>query len=110
MNKRVGKRVRKFLKRIPEYEWLDALRLSVNTGSEKLVQADYGTFSLGDNAFVDEKSFIMEKPCRMLRFHMWYCLVKNKGACRLSRGASNANDRLSALSGSMLGVGVEDPK
>ena len=57
VNKRVGKRVRKFLKRIPEDEWLDALRLSVNTGSEKLVQADYGTFSLGDNAFVDEKIF-----------------------------------------------------
>ena len=57
VNKRVGKRVRKFLKRIPEDEWLDALRLSVNTGSEKQVQADYGTFSLGDNAFVDEKIF-----------------------------------------------------
>ena len=57
VNKRVGKRVRKFLKRIPEDEWLDALRLSVNTGSEKQVQADYGAFSLGDNAFVDEKIF-----------------------------------------------------
>ncbi len=57
VNKQVGKRVRKFLKRIPEDEWQDALRLSVNAGAEKQVQVDYGIFSLGDNAFVDEKIF-----------------------------------------------------
>lgn len=57
VSKRVGKRVRKFLKQIPEEEWLDALHTSVNTETDVQVQAEYGLFVLGENAFVDEKIF-----------------------------------------------------
>lgn len=57
VSKRVGKRVRKFLKQIPENEWQDAIRLSVNTADSVQVQAEYGLFAMGENAFVDEKIF-----------------------------------------------------
>lgn len=57
VSRRVAKRVRKFLKQVPEEEWQDALRMSVNTGEDMQVQASYGVFSFGENAFVDEKIF-----------------------------------------------------
>lgn len=55
--KRVAKQVRKFLKQIPENEWMDAIRLTFNAGGEVKVQAEQGVFAPGDNAYVDDKVF-----------------------------------------------------
>ncbi len=55
--KKVGKQVRKLLKQLPENEWMDAIRLGVNTGGMEQVRAEQGTFSPGDNPYVDHKIF-----------------------------------------------------
>lgn len=43
--KRVAKQVRKFLKQIPEEEWMDAIRLTFNAGDTPKVQAEQGLFA-----------------------------------------------------------------
>lgn len=55
--KRLAKQARKFLKRIPEEEWLDAIRLTFNAGGASEVQAERGLFASGDNVYVDELVF-----------------------------------------------------
>lgn len=55
--KRVAKQVRKFLKQIPEEEWMDAIRLTFNAGDTPKVRAEQGLFAPGDNAYVDELVF-----------------------------------------------------
>lgn len=55
--KRLAKQVRKFLKRIPEEEWMDAIRLTFNAGGASEVQAEQGLFALGDNVYVDKLVF-----------------------------------------------------
>ena len=55
-SRRVAKRVRKMLKHLPSEDWLNAIRLLFNNGSQQ-VQAEQGTFAPGDNAWVDERVF-----------------------------------------------------
>lgn len=57
ISKRVSRHARKFLKKIPENEWLDAIRLTLNAGDTPEVQAEYGLFAHGDNAYVDDGVF-----------------------------------------------------
>ncbi len=56
-SKRVARRARKLVKSLSEEEWMDAIRLMLNSGEQPLVKACQGLFSPGDNAFVDAKIF-----------------------------------------------------
>lgn len=55
--KRVVKQARKFLKQIPEAEWMDAIRLTFNAGGSPQIQAEQGVFAPGDNEYVDKLVF-----------------------------------------------------
>lgn len=66
--KRVKKQVRKFLKQIPEEEWLDAIRLTFNAGETPKVQAEQGVFAPGDNIYVDGLVFKGKKAPSVLSF------------------------------------------
>ncbi|MDE6349301.1 MAG: peptidylprolyl isomerase [Bacteroides sp.] len=66
--KRVAKQVRKFLKQIPEEEWMDAIRLTFNAGEIPEVQAEQGVFAPGDNAYVDDLVFKGENATPVLSF------------------------------------------
>ena len=57
VTKRVAKRARKFLKNLPEEEWLDAIRLTFNADGQSQVVAEQGVFASGDNPYVDELVF-----------------------------------------------------
>lgn len=66
--KRVAKQVRKFLKQIPEEEWMDAIRLTFNAGSAPKVKANQGLFSPGDNVYVDDLVFKGKDAPRIMSF------------------------------------------
>lgn len=66
--KRVAKQVRKFLKQIPEEEWMDAIRLTFNAGDTPKVQAEQGLFAPGDNAYVDDLVFKRKDATPVLSF------------------------------------------
>ena len=66
--KRVAKQVRKFLKQIPEEEWMDAIRLTFNAGDTPKVQAEQGLFAPGDNAYVDDLVFKGKDATPVLSF------------------------------------------
>lgn len=66
--KRVAKQVRKFLKQIPEEEWMDAIRLTFNAGGARKVQAEQGLFAPGDNAYVDDLVFKGKDATPVLSF------------------------------------------
>ena len=66
--KRVAKQVRKFLKQIPEEEWMDAIRLTFNAGDTPKVRAEQGLFAPGDNAYVDELVFKGKNATPVLSF------------------------------------------
>lgn len=66
--KRVAKQVRKFLKLIPEEEWMDAIRLTFNAGDTPKVQAEQGLFAPGDNAYVDDLVFKRKDATPVLSF------------------------------------------
>lgn len=68
VTKRVAKQVRKFLKQLPEDEWMDAIRLTFNAGSEPKVQAEQGLFAPGDNAYVDDLVFKGKDAAPVLSF------------------------------------------
>lgn len=55
--KRIAKQARKFLKKLPEAEWKDAVRLTFNAGGKTLIQAEQGLFAPGDNIYVDDLVF-----------------------------------------------------
>lgn len=57
VSKRVGKKVKKFLKGIPSDEWQDAIRLGVNADNLLVMQVEQGVFALGDNKYVDDVIF-----------------------------------------------------
>ena len=59
--KRVARRARKFLKKLPPDEWQEAVRLGIN-GETCEVVAERGLFAPGDNAFVDSRIFKSGKP------------------------------------------------
>ena len=61
-SRRQAHRIRKFLKKLPEDEWLDAIRLAVNAPGEQRVQVEQGTFSRGENPYVDHLFFDGKKP------------------------------------------------
>mgnify|MGYP002285423184 FL=1 len=67
-SKRVSKQVRKFLKGLPENEWLDAIRLTFNAGDTPKVQAEQGLFARGDNAYVDDLVFKGKEPAPVMSF------------------------------------------
>ena len=60
-SKRVGKRVRKLLKEIPEEEWGDGIRLVFNAEGKQQVRYEQGVFLMGDNAAVDVLAFKKKK-------------------------------------------------
>ena len=74
--KRVSKRVRKFLKKLPSDEWEDAIRLGVNAGEQIEVVAERGLFAPGDNAFVDSRIFKKGKPEALADYPYWVILGK----------------------------------
>lgn len=57
ISKRVVKQARKFLKQLPEEEWLDAIRLTFNAGETPQLSVEQGVFAPGDNPYVDEQIF-----------------------------------------------------
>ena len=60
-SKRVGKRVRKLLKEIPEEEWGDGIRLVFNAEGKQQVRYEQGVFLMGDNVAVDILAFKKKK-------------------------------------------------
>lgn len=76
VSKRVSKRTRKFLKKIPENEWLDAIRLTLNAGGTPKVRAEYGLFARGDNAYVDAQVFKGKDATPVLSFPFTVVLGK----------------------------------
>lgn len=66
--KRVAKQARKFLKQIPEEEWMDAIRLTFNVGKAPQVQAEQGVFAPGANAYVDDLVFKGKEATPVLSF------------------------------------------
>ena len=60
-SKRVGKRVRKLLKEIPEEEWDDGIRLVFNAEGKQQVRYEQGVFLMGDNVAVDILAFKKKK-------------------------------------------------
>lgn len=74
-DKNIGKQVRKLLKKLPETEWTDAVRLTANSDAEqvKIVQ---GTFALGDNPFVDQ--YVFHKGKAEVDFHYPVVLLLGK--------------------------------
>lgn len=57
-HKKTLKSARKFLKKLPEEEWKDAIRLTFNTpASPATIRIEQGTFAEGDNVFVDKLVF-----------------------------------------------------
>ena len=60
-SKRVGKRVRKLLKEIPEEEWGDGIRLVFNAEGKQQVRYEQGVFLMGDNVAVDVLAFKKKK-------------------------------------------------
>lgn len=57
-HKKTLKSARKFLKKLPEEEWKDAIRLTFNTSaSPAVIRIEQGTFAEGDNVFVDKLVF-----------------------------------------------------
>ena len=78
--KRMAKQVRKFLKKIPQEDWTEAIRLGVNTGGQVNVVAERGLFAPGDNAFVDSRIFKKDKPQSLADYPYWIVLgEKRKG-------------------------------
>ena len=57
VSKRVGKKVKKFLKKLPAEEWQDAIRLGVNAENQVVSQVEQGLFAPGDNRYVDDRVF-----------------------------------------------------
>ena len=55
--RRTARRVRRFLKSLPENEWDDAVRLVFNADGKKQLLVEQGTFRPGDNAYVDDEIF-----------------------------------------------------
>lgn len=51
--KRVAKQARRILKKLPESEWKNAVRLAFNAEGKQRIQAEQGTFAPGDNEYVD---------------------------------------------------------
>lgn len=58
--KRKGKQARKLLKSLPEAEWQDAIRLTLNAGKQQ-IRSEQGLFAPGDNAYVDDRIFKQKK-------------------------------------------------
>ncbi len=73
--KDVARKIRQLLKKLPESEWLEAIRLTANA-KEKQVQAIQGVFSPGDNPFVDASVFRLGKAKADLRFPFTVLLGK----------------------------------
>ncbi len=61
VSKRVGKRVKNFLKKLPAEEWQDAIRLGVNAESPVVGQVEQGLFAPGDNPYIDARVFKIGK-------------------------------------------------
>lgn len=59
--KRMAKQARKFLKQLPEEEWMNAIRLTFNTGDAPQIRAEQGVFAPGDNEWVDALAFKRKK-------------------------------------------------
>ena len=64
--KKVAKQVRKFLKRLPQEEWQEAIRLTFQTEGSDEVQAEVGLYACGDNPFVDKEVFKGKNPTPIL--------------------------------------------
>lgn len=68
VSKKTAKHARKFLKKLPEDEWLDAIRLTFNSGKIPQIQAEKGTFAPGDNVYIDDLVFRGEDAPPILSF------------------------------------------
>lgn len=60
--KRIAKRVRRFLKKLPYEEWEQAVRLAVNADEKQDVLYEQGNYVIGDQPFVDHKAFDGPRP------------------------------------------------
>ena len=76
VNKRVAKQARKFLKQLPEKEWLDAIRLTFNAGAVPQIQAEVGLFAPGDNLSVDDLIFKTGRSIPQMSFPFTVVLGK----------------------------------
>ena len=76
--KRIGKKVKKFLKKLPVSEWEEAIRLGVNTNGKTVVRIEKGLFSLGDNDYIDDLVFKKGTSQPMANFPYVSVLGKKK--------------------------------
>lgn len=75
--KRAAKQARKFLKRLPQAEWQDAIRLTFPAGEHSEVVAEQGVFAPGANAYVDDLAFGKGKATPMVS-HPFTVIVGEK--------------------------------
>lgn len=61
-SKRIAKRVKRFLKKLPYQEWEHAVRLAVNADEKQDVLYEQGNYVIGDQPFVDHKVFDGPRP------------------------------------------------
>lgn len=57
VTKQVARHARKFLKHLPEAEWMDAIRLTFNADGQQQIVIRQGLYAPGDDAYVDRLVF-----------------------------------------------------
>ncbi|WP_373827948.1 peptidylprolyl isomerase [Bacteroides heparinolyticus] len=76
--KRVAKQARKLLKKLPETEWKDAIRLTFNAEGKQQIQAEQGTYAPGDNGYVDQLVFGKREMAPVLSYPFTIVLGKKQ--------------------------------
>lgn len=67
--KRIAKAARKFLRKLPEEEWKDAIRLTFNADAARpQIQSEQGVFASGDNPHIDDLVFKKTDATPLLSF------------------------------------------
>ena len=56
-DKKIAKRAKKMLKKLPADEWMDKLRQTFNTSGAEKIQIEQGTFADGENKYVNKLVF-----------------------------------------------------
>lgn len=53
-DKKTAKQAKKITKKVPQKEWADVLRKTLNTAGEEKIKVEQGTFAEGDNKYIDK--------------------------------------------------------
>lgn len=103
--KRIARRTRKFLKKLPETEWQEAIRLGVNADGVVNVRAEQGLFAAGDHPYVDKHLFGMKtevQPLSDFPYTVWLGRKVKGPDCWQEVGGQLWNDYYRYLEGNWL--------